>query len=220
MFPFHPNSKMNRIQALYAELRERYGKPGGQWSLWCKRPKTLKEKELIAIEAILTQRANWKNVQLAVANLKEAGCLGLKKILATEDRKLSRLVRPSGFYRQKSERLKILARFLLEDCGGIGLASEIPLNELRPRLLILKGVGPETADDILLYGLEKPVFVIDEYTRRLARSLNLTRVFSYHPLQELFEKNLKKDYRSYQDFHALIVINGKDQNFLFFRKKE
>ena len=201
--------EMNRIQALYAELKERYGKPGGQWSLWCKRPKTLEEKELIAIEAILTQRANWKNVQLAVANLKEADCLGLKNILATEDQKLSRLVRPSGFYRQKAERLKILARFFLEDCGGIGPASGIPLNELRPRLLALKGVGPETADDILLYGLEKPVFVIDEYTRRLVRSLNLTRVFSYQPLQELFEKNLKKDYRSYQDFHALIVINGE-----------
>jgi endonuclease-3 related protein len=144
-----------------------------------------------------------------VANLKEAGCLGLKNILATEDRKLSRLVRPSGFYRQKAERLKILARFLLEDCGGIGSAAKISLNELRPRLLALKGVGPETADDILLYGLEKPVFVVDEYTRRLSRSLNLTRVFYYQFLQELFEKNLKKDYRSYQDFHALIVINGK-----------
>ncbi|MFH1902608.1 MAG: hypothetical protein ABIK20_00910 [Candidatus Omnitrophota bacterium] len=200
---------MNRIQTLYAELKQRYGKPQGQWSLWCKRPKTLEEKELIAIEAILTQRANWKNVQLAVANLKEADCLGLKNILVTEDRKLSRLVRPSGFYRQKAERLKILARFLLKDCGGIGPASEIPLNELRPRLLALKGVGPETADDILLYALGKPVFVIDEYTRRLARRLNLARVLSYQSLQELFEKNLKKDYRSYQDFHALIVINGK-----------
>ena len=201
---------MNRVLALYAELKEKHGKPQGQWGLWCKRPKTLKEKELVAIEAILTQRANWKNVQLAVANLKEADCLGLKKILAAEDRKLSRLVRPSGFYQQKAERLKILARFLLDDCGGIGLASGIPLNELRSRLLALKGVGPETADDILLYGLEKPVFVIDEYTRRLARRLNLTRVLSYQPLQELFEKNVKKDYRSYQDFHALIVINGKN----------
>ena len=156
---------MNRIQALYAELKERYGKPGGQWSLWCKRPKTRQEKELIAIEAILTQRANWKNVQLAVANLKEADCLGLKNILATEDRELSLMVRPSGFYQQKTERLKILARFILEDCGGIGPASEIPFHELRPRLLALKGVGPETADDILLYGLEKSVFVIDEYTK-------------------------------------------------------
>ncbi len=200
---------MNRIQALYAELRRKYGRPQGQWCLWCKRPKTLEEKELIAIEAILTQRANWKNVQSAVANLKKADCLGLKKILATEDQELSRLVRPSGFYRQKAERLKILARFILKDCGGIGLASKISLNKLRSGLLELKGVGPETADDILLYGLEKPVFVIDEYTRRLARSLDLAQNFSYQSLQELFEKNLKKDYCVYQDFHALIVINGK-----------
>lgn len=200
---------MNRIEALYAELKRKYGKPGGQWSLWCKRPKTLEEKELIAIEAILTQRANWKNVQFAVANLKEADCLGLKKVLAADNRKLSRLVRPSGFYRQKAERLKILARFILEECGGIKGASGMSLKELRAGLLALKGVGPETADDILLYGLEKPVFVIDEYTRRLVRRLDLAQIFSYQPLQELFEKQLKKDYRAYQDFHALIVINGK-----------
>lgn len=200
---------MNRIETLYAQLRRKYGRPQGQWCLWCKRPKTLEEKELVAIEAILTQRANWKNVQLAVANLKEADCLGLKKILSTDDQELSRLVRPSGFYRQKAERLKVLAHFILEDCGGIKGASGMPPDELRAGLLALKGIGPETADDILLYGLEKPVFVIDEYTRRLARRLNLARILSYQALQELFEKNLKKDYRSYQDFHALIVINGK-----------
>jgi endonuclease-3 related protein len=81
--------------------------------------------------------------------------------------------------------------------------------KLREKLLKLKGIGPETADSILLYALDKPVFVIDEYTRRLVKKRNLAKNFSYKFLQELFEKNLKKDFRLYQDFHALIVIDGK-----------
>ena len=202
---------MNKIRVLYAQLKRRCGRPGGQWSLWCKRPKTLAEKELVIIESILTQRANWKNVQLAVANLKDAGVLNLGRIAKTDKEKLALLVRPSGFYQQKSERLQILARFVLNDCGGVQKAVEMPVQELRQGLLALKGVGPETADDILLYALEKPVFVIDEYTRRLAERLRLDKTGSYHTLQGLFEKSIKRDYRLYQDFHALIVINGKEK---------
>jgi endonuclease-3 related protein len=82
--------------------------------------------------------------------------------------------------------------------------------KLREKLLKLKGIGPETADSILLYALDKPVFVIDEYTRRLVKKRNLAQKFSYDFLQDLFEKNLKKDLRLYQDFHALIVIEGKN----------
>ena len=85
------------------------------------------------------------------------------------------------------------------------------LKELRRKLLELKGIGPETADSILLYGLDKPIFVIDEYTRRLVRKRKLSKNMSYGFLQELFEKNLKKDFRLYQDFHALIVIDGKNK---------
>ncbi len=81
---------------------------------------------------------------------------------------------------------------------------------MREELLELKGIGPETADSILLYALDKPVFVIDEYTRRLVKKRGLAKNFSYAFLQKLFEENLKKDFRSYQDFHALIVINGKN----------
>ncbi len=201
---------MNKIGGLYGELKKKYGKPKGQWSLWCKRPKTEKEKEQVIIESILTQRANWKNVQLATENLKKAGICSLKDILATETERLALLIRPSGFYRQKTERLKNLCRFILETCGGIKKIRKIPTDKLRAELLSLNGIGPETADDILLYAFQRPVFVIDEYTRRKAKELSLRKAFSYQALQDLFEKSIRKNYRLYQDLHALIVIDGKD----------
>ncbi len=199
----------NKIEQLYFQMLKKYGKPKGQWSLWCKRPKTLKEKELIIIESILTQRANWKNVQMAVENLKKEDSLSLKNILKTEPEKIARLIRPAGFYIQKLQRLKTIADFFINKCHGVKNASKIPFNDLRNNLLSLNGVGEETADDILLYALEIPVFVIDEYTRRFVLKNNIAETKTYKKLQLLFEKNLKKDYALYQDFHALIVIDGK-----------
>lgn len=198
------------IYKLYRTLRGKYGKPSGQWSLWCKRPKSKEEKEQIIIESILTQRANWKNVSLAVNNLKNADKIGLKQIISTDDAEIQSLIRPSGFYKTKSVRLRRLASFVVNGCGGIEEAIKMPCHTLRERLLSLNGIGDETADDILLYAFEKPVFVIDEYTRRLVKKLQLTDNLSYRHLQEFFEKGLdKKNYALYQDFHALIVIDGK-----------
>lgn len=199
------------VAKLYQELKLIYGKPSGQWSLWCKRPKTITEREQVMIEAILTQRANWRNVVSAVAHLKRARVFSLKKItsLGSADLAvLARLIRPSGFYQQKARYLLGLANFILAQ-GGIEKIKKQPLKDLRPKILALKGVGPETADDILLYALDKPVFVIDEYTRRLVKQKGITMESDYYCLQKLFEANLKKDYRLYQDLHALIVINGK-----------
>lgn len=198
------------VYQIYDALKKRYGKPEGQWKLWCKRPKTNKEKEQVIIESVLTQRANWKNVCYAVSNLKKEGVLSLKKIISTNEEKLQQLIRPSGFYKIKAHRLKILCNFIVNECGGIERAEKIPLEILRNKLLSLNGIGEETADDILLYAFEKPVFVIDEYTRRLVKRYNLTDKLSYRHLQEFFEKSLgEKNYALYQDFHALIVIDGK-----------
>ncbi|MBA4320747.1 MAG: endonuclease, partial [Flavobacterium sp.] len=83
--------------------------------------------------------------------------------------------------------------------------------ELREKLLKVKGIGPETADSILLYALDKPIFVIDEYTRRFVKKYYFSKKFSYHELQQLFQNNLTRNFRLYQDFHALIVINGKNK---------
>jgi endonuclease-3 related protein len=118
---------------------------------------------------------------------------------------LAELIRSSGFYRSKSKYLIEIAQFVVKN-NGIQKLRKWPFLTLRKALLHLKGIGPETADSILLYALDKPVFVIDEYTRRLVKKLRLTRNFSYESLQKLFEKNLPQNFRLFQDFHALIVI--------------
>lgn len=203
----------NKIFGLYQALRKKYGHPKGQWILWCKRPKTNKEREEVIIGAILTQRANWRNAELAMANLKKAKIdflAGIYKLGLKNRKKLALLIRSSGFYRQKADYLFGLAKFILKEYGGLEKLKKADLSLLRNSLLELKGIGPETADSILLYGLEKPVFVIDEYTRRFAKKNRLTNERDYHFLQNLFEKNLKKDICLYQDFHALIVIDGKN----------
>lgn len=193
-----------------------YGRPGDQWSFWCKRPKTKREKERVIIESILTQRTNWRNVERAMSNLEKAKFDSLRRIARLKKQEMNRLVsciKPSGFYRQKAGYLVNLAKFVVESYGGVGkkMAKE-PLSKLRMELLALKGIGPETADSILLYALEKPIFVIDKYTKRLLRARGISPVAKYEELRELFEKSLPRDYRLYQDFHALVVVHGKNQN--------
>ncbi|VVB60925.1 Endonuclease III [uncultured archaeon] len=206
--------------------------PKGQWKLWCKRsditaiearngttrrPKTEAEKEEIFIGAILTQRTNWKNVEMAINNLRAAKITRLKDICEQYEREKTRfanLIKPAGFYSQKSNYLYTLAKFVLQNYKTVGRMREEELSKLREELLDLKGIGPETADSILLYALEKPVFVIDEYTKRIVRAKNLCNNFSYSFLQKLFEESIQKDYALYQDFHALIVIDGKENGKL------
>ena len=202
----------NNIIKLYEKLLEKYGQPEGQWKLWCKRPKNVCQREEVIIGAILTQRANWKNVMLAIDNLKKAKIYTLSAVhqLGLRNKnKLADLVRPSGFYKQKCDYLLEMAEFFKKS-GGVKNVQKIELKELREKLLDLYGVGPETADSILLYGLDKPIFVIDEYTKRLVKKEKLARDLSYDYLQKLFESNLPRDFALYQDFHALIVIDGKN----------
>jgi len=220
--------KPDKIFKLYQALYKKYGVPEGQWKLWCKRPKTLREKEEVVIGAILTQRTKWRNVELALAKLKKAKALSLNGIrdLGKKDvRKLQELIRSSGFYQTKSKYLLSLADFFYRN-GGLKKVSFLPLADLRGLLLDLAGVGPETADSILLYALEKPVFVIDKYTRRLLKKngKKASRA-SYEYLRKTFENAIIKDFKRfksasgakslaelYQDFHALIVIDGKNNN--------
>lgn len=212
----------NKIVKLYKKLQEKYGSPKGQWKLWCKRPKTQQEKERIIIEAILTQRANWKNVELAWLRLEQSKTCSLKAIYnlgKKNKKKLAELIRPSGFYKQKTDYLLGLTGFIIRKYGSVSRMKEREKEKLREELLNLKGIGEETADAILLYALEKPIFVIDEYTRRWVKKHRLANNFSYRFLQELFEKNLKKDYRLYQDFHALIVIDRKIKHKSYGGKK-
>lgn len=208
----HPKKKKNKIQGLYQELKKKYGPPKGQWLLWCKRPKTKNEREQVAIGAVLTQRTNWHNVEKSLRSLKKSGVNSLRKIYQIKKKKMMSLVKPSGFYRVKADYLFHLAGFIFKHYGGLEKMKQEDFRRLREELLELKGLGQETVDSILLYVLDKPVFVIDEYTRRLVKKRKLTNNLNYAFLQKFFEQKLKKDFRLYQDFHALIVIDGKNKN--------
>jgi endonuclease-3 related protein len=201
-----------KIYKLYLRLLKKYGLANKFWKKWCKRKKTKKDKEEILIGAILTQRTNWKNVELALKNLREAKVLSIEKIyrLAEKNRKLlENLIRPAGFYRQKAKRLFFLCKFIVENYDSLEKFFSQDLETCRKQLLALYGIGPETADSILLYAGQKPIFVIDEYTRRFVKKHNLAKKFSYDFLQNLFQKNLLKNVKIYQNFHALIVLDGK-----------
>lgn len=202
---------MNEFEKLYKELKKKYGCPRGQWSLWCKRPKNEREREEVVIGAILTQRTNWKNVELAISNLKKARANSFKEIYRLGAKKLAPLIKSAGFYLTKANYLFGLAAFILKDYSNLKKAQESDPDRLRKELLEQKGIGPETADSILLYALDKPFFVIDEYTRKLVRGRDLSKNFSYNFLQKIFEGNLRRDFKLYQDFHALIVIEGKNK---------
>jgi endonuclease-3 related protein len=197
------------IMRLYRRLRRNYGKPEGQWKMWCRRPKNLRDREEVVVGAVLTQNTNWKNVEYAVANLKKEGICSLEGIVHVNKRKLRGLIRPSRFYNQKAEYLKRTAKFIHNTWGGLENLKKKRLPFLKGELTAVKGLGKETADSIILYALDKPAFVIDAYTKRLAEKLGLAKDLSYSALQNLFESSIPKDYGFYQDFHALIVIDGK-----------
>jgi len=204
-----------RLQKIYRRLLKKHGPPRDQWQLWCKRPKTLKEKEKIIIEAVLTQRTNWQNVEKVIRSLERRKLISLKNLwqFGKKNRKeFFSLLKPIGFFRQKGTYLLELIEFILKRYQGIEKMSQVSLFKLRSELLSLKGIGKETADSILLYSLEKPIFVIDEYTRRLVKKEGLSSSINYDTLQKLFQDNLPQKITFYQDFHALIVIEGKNKN--------
>ena len=203
-----------KISKLYHKLCRKYVRTDEFWKEWCKAKKTKADRERIMVGAMLTQRTNWRNVELALKNLKKAKASSLEKIyiLGNKDiRLLENLIRPSGFYRQKAQRLFGLCKFIVEDRGGLKRFLKQDLAACRNQLLELSGIGPETADSILLYAGQKPVFVIDEYTRRFVEKHKICHKLSYDYLQDLFQKNLPQDVKVYQDFHAMIVLDGKDK---------
>ena len=120
----------------------------------------------VLVGAVLTQQTTWKNVEKAIANLKEADSLSMEKIASMDIRKLERLIRPSGYYRQKAKRLKGICARIKKEHGSLGNLLKLEKNGLRKELLSYNGIGMETADSIILYAAEKPVFVIDAYTKR------------------------------------------------------
>jgi endonuclease-3 related protein len=203
-----------KIYQIYLSFLKKYGRPKDFWAKWCKDKKRWQDREEIAIGAILTQRTNWKNVELALENLRKEGVLSIEKIYQLKNRKkfLEKLIRPSGFYKQKARRLLEFSEFIIKKHKSLENFFKQDLEICRKELLEIYGIGPETADSILLYAGDLPIFVIDEYTRRLVKKFKLAKKFSYDHLRKLFQENLPKSFKIYQDFHALIVMKGKRMN--------
>lgn len=166
----------------------------------------------VIVGAILTQNTAWTNVERAIANLRGARLLTPRAILRAPQPKLARLIRSSGYFRQKAKKLKAFARFLRDDYGGsLARMFRRPTAELRKKLLAVHGIGPETADSILLYAGKRPVFVVDAYTRRMLQRHGLAAPGeSYETLRKRFERSLPQQVSLYNEFHALIVRTGKE----------
>ena len=164
----------------------------------------------VMVGAVLVQSTAWRNVEHALDNLKEADALSPATIRDMNLDTLELLIRPSGFYRVKARRLKALCDFLGDHyADSIRLMDEQTTDELRDELLAVHGVGQETADDILLYALDRPIFVIDAFTRRIFHRLGLIRQDpSYAELQKLFHDHMPGDAAVYNEFHALLVRHG------------
>lgn len=168
----------------------------------------------VMVGAVLTQNTSWSNVEKAIVNLKKADSLNVQAITDASDDQLAAWLKPSGYFNVKARRLRNFCTWYLR-CGGMqGLAS-LKTDILRAELLSINGIGPETADDILLYAFDRPVFVVDAYTRRLFFRLGLIRGGEpYETIRQLFEISLKQ--RSgkqramlFNEYHALIVHHGK-----------
>ena len=176
---------------LYKTLLKAYGRRG--W--W---PTTSDNKKFeIILGAILTQNTSWKQVEKAIANLKNNDLISQEAIKKVSLRRLASLIKPSGYFNQKAKRLKIINQFL-----------EKNKNPTRDQLLEVNGIGPETADSILLYAFNQPSFVIDTYTKRIMQRLGYKEE-SYGGLQALFQDNLPNDYKIYNEFNALFVEHAK-----------
>jgi endonuclease-3 related protein len=163
----------------------------------------------IMIGAILTQNTNWKNVEKALENLKNACALEPKRIAKMGSKELQNFLKPSGFFKQKADRVKNFSKYIIENYPNLDKFFQRPIFEIRKELLGIKGIGLETADSILLYAGEKPIFVVDAYTKRLCKRFGLN-IEKYEDLRKYFEKNLPRSVKIYKEFHALIVELGKN----------
>jgi endonuclease-3 related protein len=219
------------IQKIYDYLLEAYG-PQGWWPLTDLHgnggsnptktgsvqgyhpgdytyPRNSKQQFEIISGALLTQNTSWPQVETALLNLKRLNALSPEGILCLDPETLKEAIKPAGYYNQKAGRLKILAEWFsdLQERTHDRSAEGIPIRE---ELLSLKGVGPETADSILLYAFKQPSFVVDAYTRRIMTNLGLIgEKAKYEDVKALFEENLLEGPVVYQEYHALLVEHAK-----------
>ena len=170
----------------------------------------------VMVGALLTQNAAWLNVEKALKNLKSKNILDLKKISYIDIEALQKMVKPTGFFKQKAKRLQNLASYIINNYqGNLDSFFKRNLQGIRRELLSLNGIGPETADSILLYAGNLPIFVVDSYTIRICKRLPIDINPTYHEIQKYFQNKLSKKYQKneiskiYNELHALIVILAK-----------
>ncbi len=166
----------------------------------------------IAVGAIFTQNTNWGNVERAINNLKQRRVLSARALYKMPDRQLASMIRPAGYFNVKTRRLKEFLNFLVDQYrGSMKKMKAERTKPLREKMLNVNGIGPETADSILLYALQKPVFVIDAYTKRVLQRHGLVSgSATYNELQGLFHDNLTREMEHFNEYHALFVKLGKD----------
>jgi endonuclease-3 related protein len=202
------SNRTELLQDIYAALYDAFG-PRGWWPA-----KTPFE---VVLGAILTQNTAWKNVARAIENLRENNLLGFSEICAVPASALALLIRPSGFYNQKTKKIKNFCAHVTEHWeGDFDRFLDQDADTLRTELLSIRGIGPETADSIVLYAAGKPSFVVDAYTYRIfSRHGWVDESVAYDELREYFTTALDPEVAFFQEFHALLVHTGH----LFCRKK-
>ena len=191
----------NRLLSLYTKLYNHFG-PQHWWPA-----ETPFE---VIVGAILTQNTSWTNVEKAIKNLKRKHLMNARSIFDIKSSKLEGLIRPSGYYRQKSRELKaFVSHMYYKYNGSLRKMLNKRIDELRDELLSLHGIGEETADSIVLYAAEKPSFVVDAYTRRIGHRLGWFKFNEYGKIKRYFESHLPRSVKIYNEFHALLVELGK-----------
>lgn len=211
---------MDKTGKIYSILEKRYGKQNW-WPVteqgeispeYASGKRTGKQKLEIIFGAILTQNTSWKNVEKAIINLNKKSLVNIKKINSINQNKLANIIRSSGYYNQKAKKLKLFCDYLIKNYDG-DLKKLLSKNEkdLREELLRIHGIGEETADSIILYAAEKPVFVIDAYTKRIFSRIGIcSEKISYGELKKLTSESIRKNTKVYNEYHALLVKLGKE----------
>ena len=172
-------------------------------------PKNEKQQLEVCFGAILTQNTSWKNVEKAIVELNKNELIDANKIIKIKHKKLAKTIKSSGYHNQKARKLKNFCEFLLDNYdGSLGKLFENNIEKLRNELLSVNGIGPETADSIILYAAKKPIFVVDAYTKRIFSRIGY-REKTYDEFQELFMSGLPNSERLFNECHALIVELGK-----------
>lgn len=212
--------RMNQIKQLCRILMKEYGHQGwwpiiNDKTLLCEyhvnAPRNEKEALEICFGAIMAQNTQWHpNVVRAIQQLNKNSLIEVNKILGIENEKLAHIIKSSGYNNQKAKKLKNFCEFLLKKHNGsLKKLFKSGIKNLREELLSVNGIGPETADSIILYAAQKPIFVIDAYTKRILNRVGY-KENTYDALQKLFMKNLQNNEKLFNECHALLVKLGKD----------